>query len=222
MKNKKTTKGTEAVAQAAAATVGESGGGVATMLAPPGTTSPQTPAPDNVLSVIQQFDAHAEADRQAIQTAIDFVDDQQKRADAHYLQASETNAEHREQLLNRMDLLTGKMNGTVKVVAQTRTYTKKTKAAKSPKVKVVARGGPRQPVGERDTDKVLAVIQKLKGKHSNSEVAEAVLKKHPDMKRQRIDAALQSLRGRMVNGKQVRAFRVKVTGKPRSYMYQAI
>lgn len=74
-----------------------------------------------------------------------------------------------------------------------------------------------------DTQKVLRIMQAHKVKMTSGEINEAVKAKYPDLSSKKIESALQALRGRRdaKSGKIIGIPKVKVTGKPRDYRYQA-
>lgn len=81
----------------------------------------------------------------------------------------------------------------------------------------------RRPSGESATQIVFDTLKALGPNQTAGDIAEAVQKKYPNIKRQSIDSSLQALRGKMKKGKQVgKNFRIKASGEERRYVYTAI
>jgi hypothetical protein len=94
-------------------------------------------------------------------------------------------------------------------------------------VKTQAKGKVGRPAG-RPAGQTISVskivedtVARMGGEHTASEIAEVVMKKHPEIQRKSIDSSLQALRGRVVDGKVVGKSRIVVTGEPRAYKYSA-
>lgn len=194
-------------------------------LVPPAAT-PEVGGADvlDINTVISNFDQHLEDDKRALQNALNNLNARQKVADAEYETKSQENSKQRQLLLDRLAILTSKSNssnsGVVRKIAGRKIAKAVTKGTTA-SAKSDAVSGEKK-TGGRYTDKVLGVLQKMKGAYTNSEIAAKVMEKYPDMNRTHVNASLQSLRGRMVDGKQVSQARVKVTGTPREYKYRAI
>ena len=230
--SKKTTKSQSAIAAAVASgsstgptSEGQQPGGVA-LLAPPGTGGSPSGGTD-IGSVLKNVDEHVEADRKALQAALTEIDTRQKQADDRYQTESDENARQRQAILDRIGILSGNTRNTA---PQARTPQGKGKQGKGGARKVVAKApaagkGKSSDDNMGDTAFVLKTIQGMgKGAFNNAQITEAIHKARPDMERKKIDAALQALRGRKdpKSGKMVGNPRVKVTGKPRAYMYRAL
>jgi hypothetical protein len=74
-----------------------------------------------------------------------------------------------------------------------------------------------------DTSKVLTILQKMGKDVTTSDIRAAVKAQHPKMKPGNFSSALQQLRGKMKDGKQLDpdGSRARVTGKPFDYRYTA-